>query len=880
MEILWHTKEASEVMALLKTSDRGLTNKEAKHRRKKYGFNQIVERKRIRAAKIFIKQFKNAFIYILLAAMLVSVFLGKTIDALIIGIIIFITVILGFIQEYRAERTMETLRKYIVTKAKVFRNGKLIEIPARKLVPGDVILLQEGDRVSADARIIESSNFKIDESVLTGESMPIMKNSETMRDVILAERRNMAYTGTFVIFGTARAIVVEIGDSTEIGKISELIVEKDLETPLQIKFTNFSKWLGAFVLLLACGVFSLGYLRGYDFFTIFLTSVSLAVSSVPEGLPALITMTFAIGTHRMAKKNAIVRKLASVETLGSVTVICADKTGTMTTNEMTAKELFVGTKTVEITGIGFDPIGEFLVDGNKIDVNKDEDLKMAFTISILNNDASLHKKDVWKGVGDTTEVALLVASAKANFWKEEFSKDYTRVSEFPFSSDRKMMTTVYEHDKKKIAYVKGAPEKIIGLSTKFQINGRVVPMTLKEKNDVSKIVHKMSEEGLRVIALAYRHLEKSETYGHEIEHSLVFVGLVGIYDPPRKEMKDSIKLCKDAGIEVKMLTGDHKITAIAIAKELGIYDDNKAVVTGEELDKMDEMTLFERIDEINIFARVTPRHKLTIVNFLKKRGHIVAVTGDGVNDAPALKEAHVGISMGLKGTEVAKEASQIVLKDDNFATIVHAIEEGRGIYSNIRKFIRYQLTVNMSEIFLVAITSFAGLPLPLLPIQILLLNLISNAPGAAFAVDPKEPDLMKKKPRDPKASILSGMKIFLIAAGSLALVAELSIFIYQMWVNGSLEKARTMVFSVGILFQLFFAFNCRSETKSFISSGVFSNKYLFVSIAFSILIYLMIIYLPPLQLLFSTVPLNLYDMLLVLAISSSGLLISPRFFMA
>src|SRR3989338_7867576 len=362
----------------------------------------------------------------------------------------------------------------------------------------------------------------------------------------------------------------------------------------------------------------------------------------------------------------------------------------------------------------------------------------------------------------------------------------------------------------------------------------------------------MSEEGLRVIALAYRHLEKSETYGHEIEHSLVFVGLVGIYDPPRKELKDSIKLCKDAGIEVKMLTGDHKITAIAIAKELGIYDDNKAVVTGEELDKMDEMTLFERIDEINIFARVTPRHKLTIVNFLKKRGHIVAVTGDGVNDAPALKEAHVGISMGLKGTEVAKEASQIVLKDDNFATIMHAIEEGRGIYSNIRKFIRYQLTVNMSEIFLVAITSFAGLPLPLLPIQILLLNLISGVPGAAFAVDPKEPDLMKKKPRDPKASILSGMKIFLIAAGSLALVTELSIFIYQMWVNGSLEKARTMVFSVGILFQLFFAFNCRSETKSFISSGVFSNKYLFVSIAFSILIYLMIIYLPPLQLLFRT----------------------------
>ncbi|MFH0711467.1 MAG: HAD-IC family P-type ATPase, partial [Candidatus Aenigmatarchaeota archaeon] len=784
------------------------------------------------------------------------------------------------VQEYRAERAMEALRKIIVHKAKVFRNGKLIEIPARKLVPGDVVFLQEGDRVPADARLIEAVNLKVDESILTGESMPIMKHIDIIHDVILSERKNMVFTGTLVTYGKGKAIVVETGDSTEIGKISELIVEKEVETPLQIKFTNFAKWFGVFAVLLAGVVFLIGYLKGYDTFTMFLTSVSLAVSSVPEGLPVLITITFAIGTHRMAKKNAIVRKLAAVETLGSVTVICADKTGTMTTNEMTAKEMFVGNKKVEITGIGYDPLGEFLIDGKPTDVEKDEDFKMAFLISTLNNDATLLKQDSWKVIGDPTEAALLVVAAKANFWKEEISKKHIRISEFPFSSDRKMMSTVYEHDKKKIAYVKGAPENIINLSNKIQIDGRVAQMTLKEKSDVLKVLHAMSGDGLRVIALAYKNLEKNERYGHEIERDLIFVGLVGVHDPPRKEMAESIRMCKEAGIEIKMLTGDHKITATAIAKELGLFDQSKNVVTGEELDRLNDNDLFERIDRINIFARVTPRHKLRIVEVLKRKGHVVAVTGDGVNDAPALKEAHVGISMGMKGTEVAKEASQIVLKDDNFATIVHAIEEGRGIYDNIRKFIRYQLTVNLSEIFLIVITSFAGLPLPLLPIQILTLNLISDAPGTAFGMDPKEPDIMKKKPRPPNASILHGMKIFLIAAGCLALVAELSVFVWGLFTGQSLEKIRTMTFSVGILFQLFFAFNCRSESKSFLSSGVLSNKLLFISVVIAAMFYLMTIYLPPLQPVFSTVPLGFYELMLVLLVSSTGLLISPRIFMA
>ncbi|MCS7123249.1 MAG: calcium-transporting P-type ATPase, PMR1-type [Candidatus Aenigmarchaeota archaeon] len=874
----WYAKSIEEIFKILNTSENGLSEGEAEKRIEKFGLNEIREVKEVEIIPILIRQLKSYFILILLCATLLSFIMGKGLEAFTILSLILLSIFLGFIQEYRAERAVHALKKFFVPKTRVIRSGLIKEIPANKLVPGDVIVLQTGDRVPADARLIEVIDLQVDESILTGESIPVQKQLSVIKEAALAERRNMVFMGTIVTYGRGKAVVVETGANTEIGRIAKLVEEKKEEIPLQIKLTQFIKWLAIFIFFISISLFLLGILTGEKIMDMLLLVTTLAVAAVPEVLPTLITITLAIGVHNMAKNNAIVRKMSAVETLGCVTVICTDKTGTITSNEMTVKKIYISGKEIDVTGIGFKPFGNFKEKGKNIDVNKYEDIQLLLTISALCNDTKLIKENDWYIVGDPTEGALTVLAAKANIWQEELNKKYPRIAELPFSSERKRMTTIHTINNEIFAYTKGAPESVINICKYILKDSKIKLLNRKEKELITNKVKEMAKNGLRVLALAYKKLTSEDFRINIVEKDMVFVGLVGMYDPPRREVKEAIKICKQAGIKVIMLTGDHLLTAITIAKEIGLIKKSEKTLTGEELDKLSDEELEKIVEDVLVYARVTPEHKLRIVKALKKRGHMVAVTGDGVNDAPALKFSDIGVAMGKKGTDVAKEASNIILVDDNFATIVKAVEEGRRIYGNIRKFIRYLLTINLSEIFLVSITKLARLPLPLLPIQVLWLNLVTDGPPAlALTAEPRDPEVMKKKPRNPKHGVLHGMKLFLIAAGTLALVTEIIAFIYYLSIGSSIEKARTVTFTVGVMFQLFFAFNCRSEEKSIFSIGITSNKYLILGVFISILMQLLVIYTPFLQPIFGTVSLNIIDWLIIVGLSSTGLFLSPRF---
>jgi Ca2+-transporting ATPase len=870
----WHTKKLEEVFKELKTSENGLNEKEAKERLKKFGKNELVTRRKISALRIFLRQFSNFLVLMLLIAGVISLLIAKITDASVIFVFLFVITTVGFVQEYRAEKAMEALKKLAAPKATVIREGKRAEIPASELVPGDIILLEEGDRVPADARLIEAMNLKVDESSLTGESIPVTKDAKFLKDVELAERRNMVFLGTIVSYGRAKAVVVSTGMQTEIGNIAKLIQIEEREiTPLQIQLNRFGKWLGAIALSLCVIAFVIGWVRGIEKFEMFLTAVALAVSAVPQGLPIVITVTLALGMHRMAKHNALVRRLVAVETLGCATVIAADKTGTMTTNEMTVRKIFCGNKMINVSGAGFEPKGEFS--------SLDEDVKLLLKIGLLCNNANLEfKEGKWNVFGDPTEGALVVAAAKANLWKEKIEVSYPRIAEFPFSSERKMMTTIHKTSNKIFAFVKGAPETILELCSSVKENGKIRKITEEDKKKILDVLHQMTANGLRTLGFAYKEMEKEIFIPSYVEKNLIFVGLAGMIDPPRPEVRNAIELCKQAGIKVIMLTGDHKLTAIAVAKDLGLLESSE-VLTGSELDKMSDEELEKRIENISVFARVSPSHKLRIVKALQKKGHVVAVTGDGVNDAPALKKADIGVAMGIKGTDVAKEASEMVLMDDNFATITKAVEEGRGIYDNIRKFVRYALSVNFSEIFFVSIAVFAGLPLPLLPLQILWINLLTDgAPSLSLSVDPKDPEIMKRKPREKKHTILHKMVLFIIAAGCLALLTEMGVFVWELFKGSTIEKARTMAFTTAIMFELFFVFNCRSEKLSVFKLSPFSNKWLVFAVIITFLLQAMVIYVPFFNSVFGTVPIGLTDWLIIILLCSSGLLLSPSIFLA
>jgi len=879
-----HTMSTEEILKILKTNPNGLNEEEVKKRLEQYGPNELVAAKKISPLKIFLEQFKDVLVIILIIASLVSMLIGEILDATVIMAIIFACVILGFTQEYRAEKALEALKKLAAPTARVLRNGKITEVPAREVVPGDIILIEAGGRIPADARLIEAIDLHVDEAVLTGESVPVLKSTETLPEakISVADRKNMVFMGTHATYGRGKAVVTATGMNTEFGKIASMLqyVEEE-KTPLQERLEHVGKWLGILSLAVCFAVAVLGILRGYSLLEMFIWGVSLAVAAVPEALPAVVTISLAVGVQRMVKRNAIVRKLYAVETLGCVNVICSDKTGTITKNEMTVREIYVNDKVIKITGSGFDTKGEFYDGNRKIDPQSIDELSLVLRIGALCNNAQLEtRSEKTTSVGDPTEVALLISAVKAGINLEELNKAYPRIRELPFDSVRKRMATIHVTPKgEKVAYVKGAPEVILQLCSYIHLNGEVKKLTEEKRRQLLKIVQEMASRALRVLAMAYKKLDKVEEYTTEIiEKDLVFVGLQGMIDPPREEVIPAMKLCKEAGIKVVMITGDHKLTAVAVAKEIGLLEEtseDRRVLTGAELDEIDDEELEKIVDNVSVYARVSPEHKVRIVNALKKRGYVVAMTGDGVNDAPAVKRADVGIAMGIKGTDVTKEASEMILADDNFATIVAAVEEGRGIYDNIKKYLMYLLSCNVGEILLMFVASLLGLPLPLLAIHILLINLTTDGlPAIALSIDPPDPDIMKRPPRDPKESVFTPrIKGIIGLGGSLMTIIGIPLFAWTYFRTFNLLYAQTLIFFWMTLFEMFRAFPCRSERKTSFELGFTTNKYLLYGIFSSIFITLLIIYVPALQPLFKTTSLKIADILVAALLSVTSLIV-------
>jgi len=869
----WHMMSSEEVFKNLKTNENGLKKSEANLRLKEYGSNKLKSRKKRTSLIIFLEQFKSFLVILLLIATLISIILGLITDAVVIGAILILNAILGFYQEYKAEKAIEALKKLIVTKSLVVRQKEIIEIPIEQIVPGDIIILEAGNRVPADLRLFEALNLKIDESMLTGESVPVTKSIKILKDLSVPERENMAFMGTLISYGRGKGIVVSTGMSTEMGRIAGMVQEKEEPTPLQIKLQQLGKMLGLVVLIATALIFTIGLIRVLDPFNMFLTALSLAISAVPEGLPAVITLTLAIGTQRMLRKNSAIKRLAAVEALGSTTVICADKTGTMTTNEMTVRKIWSAGKIIDVTGVGFEPKGDFLLNKKKIDPKRIGSLDVLLKIGSMCNNSILKQEKQWKIIGDPTEGALKVLAEKAGL-----KEDYKKINEIPFSSERKRMTTIHNIGGELFAYTKGAPEIILDICDRIYIDKK---LEKRDKEKILKVVYELAGNGLRVLGFAYKKLTTNYSI-NSVENKMTFVGLTAMIDPPRKETKSAIELCKKAGIKIKMITGDHELTAKTIASEVGLEG---KILRGEELDKIDDEKFREIVEDTVIFARVSPNHKIKIVDALKAKGHIVAMTGDGVNDAPALKKADVGVAMGIKGTDVAKEAADMVLMDDDFSTIVSAVEEGRGIYDNIRKFVKFLLSANFDELAMITVPILIGLTdptgaiaLPYLPIHILWINLITDGfPALALSVDPKDPDIMKEPPKDPKKGIITGMLAFILFASILAFISSFSIFILEL-PNG-MDKARTMAVTVAIFFEIFFVFNCRSDKKGVFRLNPSTNKKLLIAVIISIILQITIIYVPFFQELFHLTALNLMDWIIILLFSSLGLLAMPELFM-
>jgi len=808
------------------------------------------------------------------------------VDVIAIGAIVALNAVVGFVQEYRSEKAMEAMEKMTAPRARVLRGGKDVVIPAREVVQGDILLLETGDRIVADGRLLEAIDLSIDEAILTGESTSANKNTSVFTaETSVADRKNMVFMGTHVTYGRGKAVVTSTGMNTQFGKIAEMVqmVEKE-EIPLKLKLDRFAKILGTIVVIASITILLLDLVRiGRIEIEIFITSVALAVSAVPEGLPAIVTVTLALGARELAKRNAVIRRLASVETLGSTTVICSDKTGTLTKGEMTVRKIFVNNQMVEVTGTGYEPKGEFFRDGNSINTAKDQHLALILKIGVLCNNASYDGTNV---IGDPTEGALIVVATKGGIQKNKVEKQYPRKGEIPFSSERKRMTTIHDTPNgHRVAYVKGSPETVLQLCESTYQNGREITLSKVSRNEIIRKNEKMASQALRVLGIAYKIIPEQLTkYDEEsIENELVFVGLMGMIDPPRQEAKEAVRLCEQGGIKVVMVTGDHKLTAVTVARELGIMKSGFAL-TGEELDGISDEEFEKEVEHISVYARVSPEHKLRIVRALKRKAHIVAMTGDGVNDAPAhapaLKQADIGVAMGITGTDVTKEASDMILADDNFATIVNSVKGGRIIYDNIRKFIRFLLALNFVELVLIGSFALIGLPLPLLPAMILWLNLVTDGPPAvALSMDPPADDVMQRPPRSPKEGILHGMLFFILASSLIQLVSEIGVFWWGFGVQGSVEKARTMVFMVACFYELIVVWNCRSERRNAFKVGFLTNKSLLIAVIISVFSTLAVIYVPTLQFMFKTVTLDLLDWVIVVFFASWGFFIIPEVFM-
>jgi P-type Ca2+ transporter type 2C len=847
MYLMFYDKEVNDVVEEVKSALKGLRSEEAK-KRLLQGKNTIIHARKISKLKILFSQFSSPLVWILLTAMIVSFVFKELVDFYVILGIVIVNALLGFFQEYKAEKAIDHLKKLLSLHATVIRDGHEQKINAEDLVVGDIILIETGDKVPADCRIIENIHLQTQEASLTGESQPISKQvKKIIGKKTIGDRTNMLFASTIVTNGRGKAVVVRTGMQTEIGKVAHLLQEtKTVLTPLQKKLGKLGKILAVLVVIVAVVVFGVGVFTGKPRFEMFLAAIALAVAAIPEGLPAVVTVSLALGVQRMAKKHALVRKLPSVETLGACTVICADKTGTLTHNQMTVKKLYVNHKVISVPGSGYDASHGFGQDTRSFN--------LLLEIGALNNNAKL-SKDL-NVIGDPTEAALLVSAKKAGLDINTLSTQKKRIDELLFTSERKRMTTLHKIANKKVAYMKGAPDVVLKYCDKININGNIRKLTEKEKKKVLGMNKKFADDALRVLGFAYK-----EVTGKSVESNMVFVGLQAMIDPPRKEVKTAIATCKKAHIKVIMITGDHLATAQAIAKELGIT--GKAI-TGEELEHLKKFN----VEDYAIYARVNPEHKLKIVRALQEKKHVVAMTGDGVNDAPALKKADLGVAMGITGTDVAKEASDMVLTDDNFTSIVNAVGEGRRIYANITKFVEYLLSSNLGEVLTVFIALLLGWPLPILAIHILWINLVTDGtPALALSVEPAEQGVMQKDPSMFEQGIVTRSRgIMMLVIGLLMTIGTLGLFYAY---KSDVVHAQTIAFTTLVLFQMFNVINMRSEDTSIFRLK--TNWWLLGAVLLSVSLQVMVVYMPFFNNIFSTVPLSLIDWGYALAASSSVL---------
>lgn len=876
----WWMQSEEEISRTLNTDlQRGLSNSEAQKRLQDFGNNELPQRQKVSALHLFFDQFTSFIVWILIAAAVIAGSLSEWIDALAIIVIVILNAILGFFQEYKAERSLAALRKMVAPFSKVIRDGRLQTLPSKEIVPGDLILIEAGDHIPADGRFTQSFGLSTQEAALTGESRPTHKIAGSLEsddlesdDLAIGDRKNLGFLGTAAVSGKGVMIATETGMQTELGKIALLLQQGGEEqTPLQKRLQELGLRLVWLCLGIVSLVFALGFLKGTPLIENLLISISLAVAAIPEGLPAVVTIALSVGVHKMAKRNALVRRLASVETLGCTTVICTDKTGTLTQNEMTVRSIFVNNTFVGVTGTGYHPEGNFEINQIPIDPHHIPDLLTALRIGVLCNSAELSAElQVWGITGDPTEGALLAAAGKANLFKQDLEKENPLLSEIPFDSDRKRMSMVRQTDKGSMLFIKGATDVILAHTESILLNGKIELLTPELKKNIFDANVSLASQAFRVLAVGYRSMPQDAKIDHSLEDKLIFVGLIAMMDPPRPEVKESIEICKNAGITTVMITGDHKETAIAVAKELNLLKSDSMILTGTELDQMDDHRLQKYLRKIVIYARASAIHKLRIVRAWKSLGEVVAMTGDGVNDAPALKEADIGIAMGITGTDVTKEASDMVISDDNFASIVNAIEEGRGIYDNITKFVCYLASSNIAEIIvvfmgmLVGFTDFAGNPfVPLSAVQILWINLASDGlPAIALGVDPIDPTAMKRSPRNPADSLISRKKTvhlllisFVIAFGTLAACY------FGMRQSG--ELAQTMAFTTLVVLELAAVQIIRSPYNI----SIFSNPFIIAAVTTSFLLQLFIVYTPFLQRVFKTVPLSISEWGVISAIT-------------
>lgn len=881
MKQIWHEKTSQDIAAGFKMDlSQGLTQIEAERRLMESGPNLLTKQKKTSPLIIFIRQLNSLVIWVLLGSAIISLLLGEKVNAIAIFAIVALNAVIGFVLEYRADRAILALQQMAAPKATVLRDGHAKMVPTPDIVPGDLILFESGDLIAADARLIDLSSLKINEASLTGESLPIAKNINSCpAETPLADRKNMVFMGTAVANGTGRAIVVATGMQTEMGHIALMLGEASRdETPLQKRLNQVSSYLLSICFSIVILIFILGLFRNIPVFKLFMSSISLAVAAIPEGLTAVVTVALALSVQRMVRRAVLVRRISAVETMGCLQIICTDKTGTLTVGEMTARKLITAEGIYNIVGEGYNLTGHFTRQSQPIKISEDNLLKTALRAAVACNNAELTlENNQLSAVGDPTEIALLIAAAKVGFWRDELTSTFTRVRELPFNSERKRMTVLCREADQLFAFVKGAPEILLERCTHLLTHDGIKEMTSNDRARMQQSCQLMASEALRLLAFAERRLEfsSSKIADEDIENNLVFLGLVGLQDPPHADVKDSVSRCKQAGIKPVMITGDHPNTAKAIAEQLGILNAGDRLITGVELDKMSDDEFLKCVTEIAVYARVSAEHKLKIIRAWKKNQKIVAMTGDGVNDAPALKESSIGLAMGKTGTAVTKEAADVIIMDNSFTSIVAGIEEGRTIYDNISKTLAYLLAGNASELLIVFVALLIGWPLPLLPVQLLWINLVTDGlPGIALATEMTEPGTLNRPPRDPEKPFMDAFFLRRVAfIGFLTSLVVLSIFGYEYIVNGDLIQAQDAAFSVLVIANLLRAFGARSRTKTIWQLGFFSNIRLFFVVGISFSLQLLIHHIPMLQAIFGISAVSLTQCLLWVVLGMIPLLV-------